>query len=170
MFLIGFEERNLHVTLFRFLGRFLHNISVGFLQILAVFAQLTAVYPVQIIGGGSKNTVVETDDIGFAPPVGSQCPYMDGEMLNAVVQTIQNPPVTIPPTVNGLFDISHNQAVRSLRKPFEQKQFEIPPLHSAGILKLVYHHVADIGSYLFEYKRGITVFHQLMKQGIGVRQ
>ena len=58
--------------------------------------------------------------------------------------------------------------MESSRFPTEQEQFEISPLHPAGILKLIYHDVMDIRSYLFEYKRGVTVFHQLMEQGIRI--
>ena len=91
-------------------------------------------------------------------------------MLDVVIQAVENSPITIPPTINGLFDVSYNQTVCSLRQPFEQEQFEVAPLHSAGILKLVYHDIMDICPYLFEYKRGVTVFHQLVKQGVRVWQ
>ena len=89
-------------------------------------------------------------------------------MLDAVVQTVKDSPVTVSPAVDGLFDVSYYQAVCSLSKPFEQEQFEISPLHPAGVLKLVDHDIADVGSYLFEHERGISVLNQLMEQGIGI--
>ena len=50
--------------------RFLYHIGIGFLKIIAIFAQLFFVYFVQVIYSSSEYLVVEPDDIGLTSPVG----------------------------------------------------------------------------------------------------
>ena len=104
------------------------------------------------------------NDVCGAPAVGGQCLYFDGKGFDVCFQSVQYAPVTVSPAV------SYNQAVCSLRQTFEQQQTEIVPLHTRSILKFIDHYVAYGCSYLFEYKRGISFFYQVMKQRVGIRQ
>ena len=110
------------------------------------------------------------NDVCSAPAVGGQCLYFDGKGFDVCFQSVQYAPVTVSPAVDGLFHVSYNQAVCSLRQTFEQQQTEIVPLHTRSILKFINHYVAYGCSYLFEYKRGISFFYQVMKQRVGIRQ
>ena len=55
-------------------------------------------------------------------------------------------------------------------KVFEQQQAEVVPLHMAGVLELVNHYVPDGGTDFLEDERGVPFVHQVVKQGVGVRQ
>ena len=71
---------------------------------------------------------------------------------------------------DGLLHISHNQTVGSLRKSFEQQQTEVVPLHAAGVLEFVNHDVAYVGADFLEDERRVTLAHQFVQQGVGVRK
>ena len=76
---------------------------------------------------GGKQAVVEIDDICFASAVDLQSfhAYRERErelgFRPGASQTVQYSPVAVSPAVNGLFHITHNKAVCSLRKSFEQQ-------------------------------------------------
>ena len=88
----------------------------------------------------------------------------------SITQAVQYSPVPVPPAVDGLLHISHNQTVGSLRKSFEQQQTEVVPLHAAGVLEFVNHDVAYVGADFLEDERRVTLAHQFVQQGVGVRK
>ena len=53
---------------------------------------------------------------------------------------------------------------------FAMREMCIRDRHTRSILKFINHYVAYGCSYLFEYKRGISFFYQVMKQRVGIRQ
>ena len=138
----------------------------------------------EVVYGGVKKAVVEVDDVGLASAVGLQGFHADGKAVEgggctfrgvggvvAVLfssQVVQYAPVAVSPAVDGLLHVAHDEAVGALRKAFEQEQAEVVPLHTAGVLKLVNHHVAYVGTQLLEDKRGVALAHQFVEQGVGV--
>ena len=58
----------------------------------------------------------------------------------------------------------------ALRQSFGQQEAEVVPLHAAGVLKLVYHHVANAAAQLFIDERAVSLGHQVVQQCVGVCQ
>ncbi|EJX06958.1 hypothetical protein EVA_04922 [gut metagenome] len=170
MLLVAVQEVHLHIAFFLLAGRLLGHVCIRLLQRHAVGANFSLVLIVEVFGGCGEKQVVEVDDVGFAPAVGGQRLHRYRKISDGLVQTVENSPVAVSPAVDRLLHIAHNQAVGSLRKALQQQQLEVVPLHAAGVLKLVNHHIADVGANLFEHKRRVAIFHQLMKQRVGVRQ
>ena len=78
---------------------------------------------------------------------------------------VQQFPVTLPPAVYALFDVTDNQIVRIYLRHTVVKQLpEVLPLNSTRILELINHDVLQVGSHLFKYKRCVRIFHQCAKQ------
>ena len=74
-------------------------------------------------------------------------------------------PVAASPSVDALFDVAHQQALAARSQFLEEEFLEVLPLHSAGVLKLVYHHMVDVGAYLLEDEWRIVSLHHLAEQG-----
>ena len=78
---------------------------------------------------------------------------------------IQQFPVSLPPAVDALLDITHNQIVRvGLCHAVVKQLPEVLPLNRTCVLKLVNHDVFQIGSHLLEDERRIGVSHQCAEQ------
>ena len=129
MFLGVGQEGQFHVALVVGLGSLLADIAVRFLQFFAGFPLFGFVALVQYLAGSCEKRIVETDDVGFTPPVGIQGTASDAE-APVLFQSGQNLPVTVPPAVDALFDVAYNHASFLLRQAFLQQQAEVFPLHA----------------------------------------
>ena len=58
----------------------------------------------------------------------------------------------------------------ALRQSFGQQEAEVVPLHTAGVLKLVYHDVANAAAQFFIDERTVSLGHQAVQQCVGVCQ
>ena len=87
-----------------------------------------------------KQHIIEINYIPFASPVDPQRTYPWTVQFHLLLYLPrQYPPVPVPPAVNGLFYISHQDITVIFRKAVDDKGYEIFPLDPGGILKLIDH-------------------------------
>ena len=67
---VRFQESGFDISFLYTSRRFLYHIGIGFLKIIAIFAQLFFVDFVQVIYSSSEYLIVEPDNIGLTSPVG----------------------------------------------------------------------------------------------------
>ena len=85
-----------------------------------------------------------------------------GELL---VDGIQKTPVARAPTVDALFDVTHDEILGiDMTHTLLQQHFKVLPLNGRGVLKLVNHHMLKSGSNFFKDEWRIAVFDERMEQ------
>ena len=156
------DEGHLYRTLSILSVDFLFYIGIGTLQLITFLALFGLVSFVQNLAGVCKYFVIETYDVLLASSIYFQCVFIDREGSDTVLQSVQDTPVSASPSVDALLHIAHNEGIRPLRKPFEQEQLEVTPLHARCILELVNHHVADVRANLLEHERRVALTHDVV--------
>ena len=74
-------------------------------------------------------------------------------MIEFLVNIVKQFPVTISPSVNALLNISNNKITTfGMTQALIKEYFEVFPLSSTCILKLIYHDMFKSSAYLFEQK------------------
>ena len=75
-------------------------------------------------------------------------------IVKLVFYVVEKSPVARTPAVDALFHVAYNQiACIFAAHRFFQQHLEVFPLYGAGILKLVYHHVVQLGTDFLEDER-----------------
>ncbi len=118
-------------------------------------------------GCGGEKTVVEVHDIGLRTVVDIQFVEFHILVFQVFVGTyiVKKSPVTVPPSVDTLLHIAHNEVLRPLmRHAFEQQFLEILPLYGTRVLKFINHDVLYPASDFLEHERRIGIFHQFIQQ------
>ena len=70
-----------------------------------------------------------------------------------------------------MLHVAHNQVACVLAAHgLFQKHLEVLPLDGTGVLKLIYHHVVQLGAYLLKDKWGVAVLNQGVEQGLRVTE
>ena len=126
--------------------------------------------PVQFFGGSREQGVVERDDAAFAPVVDGKVPYVGAVYGHFLLYVFQDGPVSVPPTVDALFHVAHNQVAEAGGHALQQQDFKVLPLHGGSVLELVYHHMMEKRAHFFENERSIVFFYQFVEQDGGLGQ
>ena len=82
----------------------------------------------------------------------------------------QDGPVSVPPTVDALFHVAHNQVAEAGGHALQQQDFKVLPLHGGSVLELVYHHMMEKRAHFFKNERSVVFFYQFMEQDGGLGQ
>ena len=109
-------------------------------------------------GCGEKG-VVESDKAAFAAVVGVQVADVGLVGGHFFVDMVQDAPVAVPPTVDALFHVAHDEVAVSRSHAFLQQHFEVFPLHGRRVLEFINHDVVDVCAHLFVDERRILVFN-----------
>ena len=112
-----------------------------------------------------KKGIVKLHDIPATTPVILQRLFMDffGGKVGLYL-FVQQLPVRVTETVDTLFHISYDQIIPAMCKALFDQRTEVVPLHSAGVLKLVYHIMVDMCTGFFIDERSIAAFNHLTEQ------
>ena len=91
--------------------------------------------------GEDEELVVEVDYLPARTVVGVEGQYFQQRVIivEFLFDAVEQPPVTVAPTVDALFHVAHNQVVGAMAHALVEKHLEVVPLQCACILKLVYH-------------------------------
>ena len=78
--------------------------------------------------GSGEECVVEVNHLRQASPVVAQCGLLWCQMLQIMLCSVQNLPVTSAPAVYALLDIAHEQTVTACGYVLEEQAAEVAPL------------------------------------------
>ena len=120
-----------------------------------------------------EKLVVEGHDVFLRPVVGAERSDVQLHLWSRklVFYAVEQPPVAGAPPVDALLDVAHYQVAAILMAhALLQQHLEVFPLYGAGVLKLVYHDVAELCAYLLEDKGRVAVLYQGVQQRLCVAQ
>ena len=81
--------------------------------------------------------------------------------MELLLYIVEQSPVARTPSVDTLLHVAHDQVRTAfMTHGLVQQYLEVLPLNGARILKLVYHHVFQLGAYLLEDKGRIALANQ----------
>ena len=87
------------------------------------------------------------------------------------VYGVEQSPVAGAPAVDALLDVADYEIFGvCVAHALLEQYLEILPLNRRGVLKLVYHDVFQLGSYLLEDERGVAVLDERVQQLLGVAE
>ena len=105
-------------------------------------------------GSLCEESIVELGNKPFRASVHLQHLCLYHFFRELLLNIVQQPPVAASPSVDTLFDISHDEILTALvAHGFLQEYAEVLPLDGGCVLELVYHNVFQLGTYLLEDKR-----------------
>ena len=91
--------------------------------------------------------------------------------MKLLFDIVQQAPVAGTPAVDALFDITHNQVRASfMTHSLVEQHAEVLPLNGTGVLKLINHHMLQLGTNLLKDERRVASFYQRMQQLLCVAQ
>ena len=127
-----------------------------------------------MLDGGScgEEIVVEGDDAAAGPVVGvKRCGLDETAVVSKLMlDAVEQPPVTRTPAIDALFHIAYNEVAAVLRHAVAEQYFEIAPLQSAGVLKLVNHDLAEGGTNAFKDKRTVALVNYGIEEPLCVAE
>ena len=155
------EEGDVHVT-FRsaISGTSLCHIAIDIGQTEPGISGLAVQYVCCLCEEG----IVEVHHRGATSPVPLQSGLLGLKMPELLVCSLENLPVTSPPSVYALLHVAHQQTVSSAGQVLYQQITKVGPLHPAGILELIYHDMVELCASSLQDEGCITAFHHLAEQ------
>ena len=105
-------------------------------------------------GSSFEECIIEIDDVFCRTIVCIQGLDIKSLVSKLLLYIVKQSPVTRAPAVNALLYITHNEvACILMTHGFIEQYFEVLPLYGAGVLKLVYHDMLQLRTYLLKDKR-----------------
>ena len=122
------------------------------------------------MGRSGKNRVIEKYDVAVAAIVRIQRFRLNAKSFHFIFNAIQDFPVTAAKAIDALLDIAYQHTRVAGRHILHQQTLEIDPLQRGGVLKFIYHYVAEGCANPFKHKRGIVSTDQFVEKQRGLCQ
>ena len=114
--------------------------------------------------GRVEESVVEVDDVALGTIVGVEVLLTYDVRVVMFVETLQELPVAIAPTVDALLDVTDDEAPVLVGDAVVEQNLEVGPLHGRGVLELIDHDIAQLSAYLLVDERRVLLVDEVVEQ------